>query len=438
LQQDGPVKENRHGTALWRLVVEKIPLFALVGLLSVITFNVQRGGGVMSGLEKLGLDSRVANAVISYATYIEKMIWPGGLAVFYPHPGGNYSEARAVVSGIVLALLTVAFLYPVLRRRYLAVGWLWYVGTLVPVIGLVQVGAQARADRYMYLTMIGLLAIAAWGVADLVARWRNLRPVAVLAAVVVLAAAAVGTRVQLRHWKDSAALFRHALEVTRDNVVMLNNYANLLTDAGQTEEAIKHFERSLELRPNSAEVHNNLGNALSDLGRTAEAIFHYREALRLEADFAPAHYNLARVLAEQGKDEQAISEYRQAVRKKPDYAEAWNELGFVLAKGGRFEEATECYRKAIGFEPNLIIAHGRLALVLARLGRIDQAIEHCRIVLRARPDDVEMHFNVGYLLEQRGRTADAVQHYRTALRINPSFTKALQRLTALSAGQGNR
>jgi len=430
LSQSKPV-----GLPLWHLILEKVPLFALAALLSVITYSVQKSGGVVSALERLPLDSRIANAVISYVTYIEKMIWPSGLAVFYPHPGGNFSVVRAVVCGVLLVSLTILFIYPARRRKYLAVGWLWYVGTLVPVIGLVQVGAQARADRYMYITMIGLLAIIAWLVNDAAVRWRNLKMVAAVATVVALSAAMVCTRLQLRHWQNSTTLFRHALDVTHNNVVMHNNYANLLTDAGETEEAIKHFKRSLELRPNSAEVHNNFANALSEVGRTAEAIVHYKKALGLDPKLAAAHYNLASVLAEQGHNQQAVAEYRQAVQAKPDYFEAWNELGFSLAKGGRFEEAVECYRKAIGFEPDLIVAHGRLGLVLARLGKIDGAIKHCQIVLRARPDDIEMHFNVGVLLERKGQIAEAIKQYRRALQINPSYTKARQRLEAALAKQ---
>ncbi len=422
----------------WLLIVEKIPFFVLAAVLSVITFTAQRGGGVMSGLEKLPLKSRAANALISYLTYIEKMVWPSGLAVFYPHPAGKFSVVKAALSAVLLALLTILCLCLWRRRKYLATGWLWYVGTLVPVIGLVQVGAQARADRYMYLTMIGLLVVVAWAISDMVARYRRLRVLAFLAALVMLTGAAVCTRLQLRHWKNSEALFRHALDVTQNNVVMHNNYANLLHESGKLDEAVRHYEKSLKLRPNSAEIHNNFANVLSELGRADDAVIHYKRALELKSNFAVAHYNLAGLLAKQADLEGAIKDYQQAVKIKPDYVEAWGELGFVLAQKGLFEDAIDCYEKAIELKPDFVIAHGRLGLALAQLGRNRQAVEQFLIVLKARPDDSEMHFNVGFLLEHEGQINEAISHYRRALEISPDFAQARQRLQALLAGQKSR
>jgi tetratricopeptide (TPR) repeat protein len=433
-----PLANNGEGTSIRRLILEKIPLFILTVILSILTYSAQKSGGVVSALEKLTLRSRAANAVISYLTYVEKMFWPSGLAVFYPHPAGNFSSIRVVVSAVLLVLLTIFFIYYGRRRKYLAVGWLWYVGTLVPVIGLVQVGAQARADRYMYMTMIGLLVILAWGVKDLVSKWRHLKIAAVVAAAVVVPAAAVCTRLQLRHWKDSAALFKHALDVTTDNFVMENNYANLLSDTGRIEQAIKHYQKALKLRPASAEVYTNLGNALMGLDRTDDAIEHYRKAVSLEPALAVAHYNLAWALAEKGANVEAIAEYREAVRLKPDYFAAWSNLGFELAHQGTLEEAIECYNKALGLEPNNIITHGRLGLALAALRRDDQAIQQFRIVLKARPDDFEIHFNLGFLLERQGKIEKAIEEYRRALQINPDFAKARRQLEAALAKQKNR
>jgi tetratricopeptide (TPR) repeat protein len=431
------VPNDGRGTSLGRLILEKMPLLILTAILSILTYNAQASGGVVSALEKLTLKSRAANAVISYLTYIEKMFWPSGLAVFYPHPAGNFSHMKAVVSVVLLGLVTFLFIYFGRRRKYLVVGWLWYVGTLVPVIGLVQVGAQARADRYMYIPVIGLLVILAWGVKDLVSKWRHLRIAAALAAAVVLPAAAVCTRLQLSHWKDSAALFKHALDVTTDNFVMENNYANLLSDTGRTEQAIEHYQKALKLRPWSAEVYTNLGNALMDLDRLEDAIEHYKKAVTLAPDLAAAHHNLARALARNRANAEAIVEYREAVRLKPGYAEAWSGLGFELARQGVLEEAVECYNKAIAIEPDNIIAHGRLGLALAALRRDDEAIEQFRIVLKARPDDFEMHFNLGFLLERGGKTDEAIEEYRRALQINPDFTKAHRQLEGVLAKQKN-
>jgi tetratricopeptide (TPR) repeat protein len=430
-----PTCANDRTTALWRLFAEKVPLFLLVAFLGTVTYLAQKGGGVVSGLEKLRLSSRIANAVISYVTYIEKLIWPSGLAVFHPHPAGEHSQLGAAVCTLLLVFVTVFSILQVRRRKYVAVGWLWYVGTLVPVIGLVQAGAQARANRYMYMTMIGLLIVIAWSVKDTLARWPRLKPVVAMGAVAVLTALGICTRVQLGYWKNSETLFRHALGVTRNNFVMHNNYANLLTDKGLPEEAIKHFESSLRLRPKSAEIHNNLGNALGDLGRIDDAIEHYRKAMRLEEDFAVAHYNLAGALVKKGDHQEAIAEYREAISSKPKYVEAWNNLGLTLAGQGQFEQAIECYRKALELRPNFILAHGRLALALARLDNTDEALEHCRIVLKARPDDVEMHCNVAVLLEKQGQIEQAIERYRQALEIDPDYPRARQRLEAALAKQ---
>ncbi|MHC4863656.1 MAG: tetratricopeptide repeat protein [Planctomycetota bacterium] len=437
-QRSETAMEHRRATATWRLLVEKIPLFLLAGALSMATYFVSKGGGVVSGFEKLRLSSRVANAVISYLKYIEKLIWPSGLAVFYPHPAGDYSRVWAVACAVLLVSVTVFFLLQARRRKYLAVGWLWFLGTLVPVIGVVQAGAQARADRYMYVTMIGLLIIIVWTIKEIAAKWRPPKAVIVPAAVVVLAAATTCTRLQLGHWKSSETLFRHALDVTRNNFVMHNNYANLLTDIGRTEEAIRHFENALRLRPKSEEIHNNLANALNDLGRTDDAIKHYKRAIQLEHDFPVAHYNLAGALAEKGDAQGAIAEYRQAITLRPKYVDAWNNLGSVLADQGQFQQAVDCYREAIELRPNFILAHGRLALALARLDRLDEALKHCRIVLKARPDDLEMHCNVGILLEKQGQIEQAIEQYRRALDINPDYTRARQGLDAALAKQKNR
>ncbi|MHC4213868.1 MAG: tetratricopeptide repeat protein [Planctomycetota bacterium] len=416
-----------------RLIAEKIPLFLLVGVLSVITFAAQKGGGVMSGFEKLSLNARTANALNSYVMYIAKMLWPSNLAVFYPHPGGNYSVARVVVYAVLLVVLTIVLVFILYRRKYLAVGWFWYAGTLIPVIGLVQVGAQARADRYMYISMIGLLFIVAWTARELAQRWAGLRIVTSIIAVVIVAASAVATRKQLSHWKDSAALFGHAVAATSNNSVMHNNLANELNKQGKTDEAIRHFERSLQIKPNSSEVHNNLGNALTRLGRNDRAIDHYKEAIRLKPEFAVAHYNLGLTFYRNKRFGDAISAYRQAVELKPNYTDAWNNLGMAQADFGDFEHAVESYRQAIEIKPDFVVAHGRLGLALAKLNRIDEAIEQFELVLQARPDDYEMHFNIGFLFESSGKGQKAIDHYRRSLQINPEHQKARQGLERLEA-----
>ncbi|MHC4640012.1 MAG: tetratricopeptide repeat protein [Planctomycetota bacterium] len=424
---------DSQGISIWRLLLEKIPLFLLTIGLSAVTYIAQQKGGVMSDLGNVPLKYRAANALVSYATYIRKMVWPSRLAVFYPHPFDKLPLWQVIISALLLLAITIAVILLIRRRKFLAVGWLWFIGTLVPVIGMVQVGAQARADRYTYLPFIGLFIMIAWGLSDVLVKWRKRKIALGAVALVVLLALSVCTRLQLRHWRNNKALFEHALNVTGDNFVMSNNYANILKNKEQLEEAIEHFDKALQLRPNSPEVHNNLGNALGQLEKIDEAVKHYKMALKLRPNFAEAHYNLAVLLARLGKTDEAIASYREALRYRPKDVDTLSNLGFALARKGEFNEAIEYYKKALELEPGNIITHGRLGLALAAVNRLDEAIEHCRIVLKAQPEDVEMHCNVGILLDKQGKTDEAIKAYRRALQINPDYIRAKQLLkTALS------
>ena len=420
------------------LIIEKVPFFWFSVVSCIITFFVQRSGGAVPGMEALGVKSRVSNAIVSYVGYIVQMIWPSRLAVLYPHPASGLSMVTVAVSVVLLVIVSICFIYLGRRHKFLTVGWLWYIGTLVPVIGLVQVGIQAMADRYTYIPLTGLFIIIAWGFGELLAKWRYRGIVSALTAAAVLSAATVCTRLQLRYWQNSVTLFEHTLDVTSGNWLIHNNYANLLRGLDRVDEAVEHFNRALQLKPNSAEVHNNMGNALVELGRTDEAIEHYRKALTVELDFSDGHYNLAIALAKLGKTDEAIAEYRQVLWLKPDNVDALSNIGFELAKQGDSEEAIKYYNKAIKLQPSNVIAHGRLGLVLAKQGRIEGAIKQFRIVLSARPDDVEMYCNLGILLEQQGKATEAIEQYRRALQINPDYTKAHNRLEAALVKQKNR
>jgi len=436
--RSGPEQAGFQRASIWRLLLEKTPLFVLTVGLSAVTYIAQQRGGVVSDLGNVPLKYRAANALVSYVTYIGKMIWPGRLAVFYPHPFDKLPLWQVVISALLLLAITVAVIWFARSRKYLTVGWLWFLGTLVPVIGLVQVGAQARADRYTYLPFIGLFIMIAWGLPDLLAKWKYRSVALGAAALAVLLALSIGARLQLRHWRNNKALFEHAISVTGDNFVMNNNYANILNKIGQVENAIDYFYKALRIKSNSPEVHNNLGNALGKLNRVDEAIKHYKKALEMRPNFPQAHYNLAIALGKQGKIDEAIGEYRRALRFRPDDADTLSNLGLALAQKGNFDEAVEYYRKALKLEPEDVIAHGRLGLALAAISKIDEALEQFRIVLRASPDDIEMHCNVGILLGKQGKADEAIKAYRRALQINPNYTKARNLLEAALATQRNR
>ena len=423
------IKEKNRENSIQRkpalhLLIEKIPFIFFSIVSCVVTFIVQRRTGAVQTIDAIDIKSRAGNAVVAYIGYIGKMIWPDNLAVLYPHPGNSLSMSNVAVCGLLLIFLSFCFVFLARRHKYLVVGWLWYVGTLVPVIGLVQVGVQAMADRYTYIPLTGLFIIIAWGANDLLKSMPCRKVILGFCAVIILSAITIKTSQQLKYWRDSVTLFQHTLAVTQKNYVMHNNYANYLMNMGKLDEAIEHFNESLKIKPRAAEVHNNLGNALSRLGRVDEAIEHYRTALSLEPDLPDAHYNLAIVLSGQNKIDEAIEEYRESLHFDPDNVDALSNLGFELAQQGNNKEAIEFYNKALSIEPENIITHGRLGLALAAAGKIDDAIEEFRFVLKARPDDAEMWCNLGILLERQGKTAEAIEQYRQALQIDPDFEKA--------------
>ena len=434
----GPEQAGFQRASIRRLLLEKTPLFVLTAGLSAVTYIAQQRGGVVSDLGNIPLKYRAANALVSYVTYIGKMIWPSRLAVFYPHPFDKLPLWQVVASALLLITVSVAVFWFARSRKYLTVGWLWFLGTLVPVIGLVQVGAQARADRYTYLPFIGLFIMIAWGLPDLLAKWRYRKITLGAAALAALLAFSVCTRLQLRYWRNNKALFEHAINVTSDNFVICNNYANILSETEQFEKAIDHFYQALRMKPDSPEVHSNLGNALRRINRIDQAVMHYEKALKLKPDLAEAHYNLAISLAGQGKTDEAIVKYMDALQFRPNDVDTLSNLGYVLAQKGKFNEAVRYYKKALDIEPENIIAHGRLGLALANIDRIDEALEQFGIVLEASPDDIEMHCNVGILLEKQGKTDEAIKAYRRALQINPEYTKARQLLKAALSKQENR
>jgi tetratricopeptide (TPR) repeat protein len=321
------------------------------------------------------------------------MMWPYQLAIFYPYPKA-VSIWKVIIASVFLSCLTVVLIRVAKRFPYLTVGWLWYLGTLVPVIGLVQVGSQAMADRFTYVPLIGLFIMIAWGVPELLKGWRYRRIAYVISTSVVLSAFMTCTWLQGRHWQNSITLFTHTLKVTADNWL----------------------------------AHNNLGVALYGQGRPEEAIKHYSEALRIRPDYADAHYNLGIALAKQARLEDAIMHYSEALRIKPDHASAHNSLGHALFRKGEFEEAIGHYSEALRINPDHAGAHHNMGIVFAEQGKLEEAIIHYSETLRAKPDHAKAHNNLGVLLARQGRLEEAARHFSAALRINPDHAGARHNL----------
>jgi tetratricopeptide (TPR) repeat protein len=391
-----PLERFNHSRAR-TLVMEKIPFFALALAASVVTFMVQSHGGAVAGGELLPFGARAGNALISYCRYLGKMFWPTDLAVFYPHPG--YWPMGKVLLAAALLLGISAWLFAQ-RRRYpfLLVGWLWFCGTLVPAIGLVQSGDQAMADRFTYLPSLGVLVLAIWGACDLARRWHYGAAALSMAGSTAIVLCAVLTRQELGYWSDSETLFRHALEVTEKNEVAYNNLGSALDEKGQTDEAIRLYEKALRLKPDDATAHANLGIALARKGQTDEAIRQYQEALRLKPDYAEPHYSLGNVLARAGQIDEAMREYQEAVRLKPDYAAAHNNLGFALVRKGQLDQAIRQYQEAIRLKPDYAGAHYNLGFALVKLGQTDEAIRHFQEALRLKPEYADARKRLDLLL----------------------------------------
>jgi protein O-mannosyl-transferase len=404
------------------LLVEKIPFFVLAGLVSVVTFVVQQRGGNITTGDILPLGPRVANALISYCRYLEKLVWPTHLAVFYPHPGQWPLGQVLLAGGLLLGISVVVWVRR--RQRYLLVGWLWFVGMLVPMIGLVQSGAWAMGDRHAYLPTLGILLVAVWGGHELTRHWRYRVLTLSLAGSAVFVFCLALTWQQLGCWKDGESLFRHALAVTENNYFAQDNFGYALDEKGQTDEAIPHFQEAIRIRPSYPEAYNNLGVALGKQGQTDEAIRQYQEAVRLKPDYALAHNNLGVALGKKDQTEEAIRELREAVRLDPNYAMAHNNLGAALDRKGQTAEAISHYQQAIRLNPYDAGAYNNLAASLDDKGQPDEAIRQYQETIRLKPDDAGAHNNLGIALGRQGRTAEAIRQFQEALRLKPDHADA--------------
>jgi len=351
------------------LVIEKWLLLLFSAIFSVITFLHQRSSGALDVIENLSLHEQIGNAIVSYVIYIGKMIWPSRLAILYLHPGSSLSMVQVLICGVLLLLISVYFIYIARKWKYLTVGWLWYLGTLVPVIGLVQTGGHARADRFSYIPFTGLFIIIAWGAADLLAKWRYRKIALGIVTVVILLALAICTRFQLRHWRNNTTIFEHAIEVTENNYVAYCSLAEPLLQKGELEEAIRYFTEALRAKPDFIGALNNLGYALNKQGKYDEAEKYLRKALQIKPDFVEAHSNLAHALAHQDKLDEAIQHWIEMTRLDPNNSTTHTNLGVVLTKQGKFDEAIKHFTEALKINPDNSKAQEGLRAALSQRGK---------------------------------------------------------------------
>ncbi len=423
-QWQHPVHTRIPKASIKFLLAEKIPLFILSAILSIVTYIAQASGGAVQSIQTFPISSRIANVPISYLSYLGKMIYPIRLAVFYPHPGTEIALWKPIVACIILVAFSAIMVFLARRKAYLTFGWLWYLGILVPVIGLIQSGGQAMANRYVYLPIIGISVMLAWTVKEFAAKWQPRNYVLTATTVVLAASMIVCTRTNLRHWQSSYTLCGYALKVTEKNPAMHVNFANALFKRGDTQAAIQHDLVALKLEPNHFGTHNNLASMFFYEGKFREAIYHWNEAIRLNPTEKDVWGNLEIAMAHIEQKQKIINEYKQRLEQNPDDFEASFSLAEELANLNKPEEAVVYYEKTLQLQPAFIIAHRQLALALVELEKPDDALKHFESFLKAQPWNTPVRFQLAQLLEQQQKKDDAIREYRQILKINPNHSEA--------------
>jgi len=467
----GANNEGKAGHRFAKILLEKAPFLFLSIASSVITYIVQQKGGSMSESGILPLDARVANAVVSYVQYLRKTLLPTDLAFFYPHPGNTLVLWQVGLVAFGLVLVT-AFVWMVRQRHpYLLVGWFWFLGTLVPVIGIVQVGLQAMADRYMYIPIAGLAMMIAWGIPSLARRLRIHRSVFIGGFVVATILMIQTSRIQAAYWKNSITLCEHAIAVTSGNHIAYSNLGTALADAGRHVEAIPYLREAFRLRPNEILIRSNLarslaaigdrrealdhyawmlarvqpdprlhmrmGDVLADEGRTREAQEHFQEALRLDSTDVLTRCKLAELYSKESLFDDAKKECLVVLKSDPGNSKAHDVLGIIAGRQNMNEEAMKEFSEAIRCDSTNAEPWNDLGILYERMGKGIDAFAMYRTAVRLNPQNAEAQFNYGTSLAQHGDLEKAASHWIHCLEINPSFVGARLNLGKFYAVRGN-
>ncbi len=424
------------GTAWGYLILEKTPFFVLSAASSVATILAQREA--FTAIEQLTFPERISNAVVSYVTYLGQMIYPVHLAVLYPYPEGGLGPLAVTLAFLLLSTITVVFFLWRKKYPFLLMGWAWFVGMLVPMIGIVQVGSQSRADRYTYLPQIGLSILVTWGAIELAGKWPRGRETLIAAAALLIAAMMVLAHGETSYWQNSDTLWQHAVDNTSENHVAQNSLGNALLEQGRLDGAIEHYEKALEIRPQVAPVESNLGNALLREGRVEEAIDHFQKALKINPAYAEAYNDMGGALMKKEQAGQAIGYFQKAVQLNPHYAEAHNNLGAAFLQNGRLDDAISQYREAVSIKPDSAELRCNLGNALANKGDWPGAIDSYRAAVRIRPSYDKAHNNLGVGLETIGKTGEALEQFGEAVQANGRYAQAQYNLGRLLAQFGRQ
>ena len=383
------------------LIREKIPLFLLIAAIAVLTYIAQAGGGAVTQLAAVPLSVRASNALVSYVKYIVLLIWPTGLGVFYPFPPVPLWQTAGAL--VLLTGVTVFAIRSMETRRYFIVGWAWFLGTLIPVIGLVKIGSQSMADRYSYLPSIGLFLMIVWGIADFATRHGGQAVSVRIGAVIWLATIAALSWIQAGYWKDSVTLYKHSLSAGTPSIL----------------------------------VHYNLAQALAAQGNLDEAVTHFTEVLRINPAFTDGLISLGMVLTDQHKFAEAARYLNEAVRQDPNSSRAQLQLGIALVNSGKIDEALPHFYQVVELAPNDSSVRAQVGVLLLRHGKLSEAKQQLGEVVRMDPNSAEAHNNLGLTLLLQGKPEESMVEFSTALRLNPDYKSAQENLNAARKLQKN-
>ncbi len=466
-------------SSFWKLCLEKWLLFIMAAISSILTLLAQRAGGSVGSLQSLPLWIRICNAAISYWRYVRITIWPDPLRAFYYHGTNHIMVSAAVLSAIALILVTILCWNFRKQRPYCLMGWLWFLGTLAPVIGIVQVGDQAMAERYTYVPLIGLFIFVVWLVGDAVANSPKVKVVTQLLAVAVILACAVKTDAQVKVWKDTITLFSHVIEIDPRGEIPNSSLGVAYERKGDVADAQKYFERSLtynpswsltlsysalclmqmemqthdarniplakqrleqalSLAPDDPNILSNMALYSALMGRPKDEEMYSRKAVAAHPDFTTARLYLADALETQGKLDEAAEENRQALAFKPDSYIAHNNLGIILGQKGLTQDALKEFRQSLAFEPHQAIAHFQIGWILLRTHQLPEAEGEFNQALRFDPADANTHNDLGVALFQQGDDEKAAEQFSEAVRLNPGYAEAKRNLELAQARMNNK
>jgi tetratricopeptide (TPR) repeat protein len=424
LEVQKPTDPEYKWSLIYPLLREKVPLFVLVILSSLATYMAAQSAGAVTSIEKLPLVVRIENAFVSYIAYIGKMIWPSNLAVFYPYPKGLILW-QVIGSVLLLIAITLVVIWRAKKSPYLATGWLWYAGTLVPVIGIVQAGAQAMADRYTYISLIGLFIMAAWGVPELLKKWKYRKEILFTLSILIILCLSIITWTQVGYWQNSITLFNHTLKVTDHNWPTYNSRGTAYYILGNYRQAIEDLNRAIEIKPDFADAYYNRGLAYNDLHNYKQAIEDYSRAIEIKPAYTGAYNDRGVAYNELGNYRQAIEDLNRAIEIKPDFAEAYYNRGNAYNGLGNYRQAIEDFSRAITIKPGYADAYNNKGAAYIGLGNYRQAIEDFSRAIEIKPDFSGAYNNRGIAYVKFGNNNLAVNDLRTAAKLGDERAKNL-------------